>query len=81
MKQQTTPPPESATGNNKFAQDITDKSGFAARWGGSRRWVDKLLAQGLPHLKIGARRVRIITAEADAWMKQQFGTQRMGGAR
>ena len=62
------------------ATAITDKKGFAARWHGSTRWVDNLLAQGLPHLKIGQRRVRIVIADADEWMKQTFGTRRRGKA-
>jgi hypothetical protein len=66
--------PETTTGE-KLAE-ITDKKGYAARWHASTRWVDSLLARGLPHLKIGQRRVRIVIAEADAWMREQFGTQR-----
>lgn len=66
--------------NHEFATGITDKDGYAARWGFSRRTIDNLLARGLPHLKIGARRVRIIIAEADQWMREQFGTQRLGPA-
>jgi hypothetical protein len=58
------------------AEEITDKRGYAARWHGSVRWVDNLLAEGLPHFKIGARRVRISIPEADAWMREQFRVQR-----
>jgi len=72
--------PEPATGNSKLAESITDKRGFAARWGFSTRHVDNLLSQGLPHLKIGKRRVRIILAEADAWMKESFSCRRIGKA-
>jgi hypothetical protein len=72
--------PESATGNTKLAE-ITDKRGYAARWQASLRWVDGLLAQGLPHLKIGARRVRILIPEADAWMQENFRTQRRADPR
>lgn len=57
--------------------DITDKKGYAERWHGSVRWIDGLIARGLPHLKIGARRVRILIPEADAWMHAQFATQKM----
>ena len=57
---------------------VTDKRGFAARWHFSVRHVDNLLAQGMPHLKCGPRRVRLVTAEADAWMKERFGTRRIG---
>ncbi len=68
------------TGPTGLAAEITDKRGYGTRWGFSPRHVDNLMAQGLPHLKIGARRVRIIVAEADAWMKDRFATQRRGPA-
>jgi hypothetical protein len=58
------------------AANITDKRGYAQRWKFSSRHVDNLLARGLPHLKIGKRRVRILIEEADAWMRQTYGTQR-----
>ena len=72
---------ESATSKLRPAQEITDKKGFAARWSFSSRHVDNLLAKGCPHLKIGARRVRIVIADADAWMNEQFRTQRRGPAK
>lgn len=65
-----------AAADNKPAPTITDKRGFGARWMFSPRHVDNLIAQGLPHLKIGKRRVRILTEEADTWMRERFGTQR-----
>jgi len=51
------------------------------RWGFSVRHIDNLIAWGLPHLKIGKRRVRILIPEADGWMHQKFGQQRRGPAR
>lgn len=72
--------PDTATGQTKLAADIADKRSYGQRWGFSPRHIDNLLAQGLPHLKIGERRVRIIVAEADAWMKDRFATQRRGPA-
>lgn len=77
MKPNTNAAPEIATGNDQLA-NITDKKGYAARWHGSTRWIDSLLATGLPHLKIGSRRVRILIPEADAWMHEKFGVQRHG---
>lgn len=74
---QTQQLPNLAGGEPKSAE-ITDKRGYGARWHFSVRHVDNLLAQGLPHLKIGQRRVRIIIAEADAWMRERFGTRRLG---
>ena len=72
---------ETATDTTKLAGDITDKKGFGQRWGFSTRHVDNLIAIGLPHLKIGKRRVRIFIHEGDAWMRQKFSTQRRGPAR
>ena len=68
--------PDSVAGQSKSTGQIVDKRGFAQRWMFSLRYIDNLLAQGLPHLKIGKRRVRILVDEGDAWMKQKFGTQR-----
>ena len=67
--------PEVATGNS-LASPYTDKRGYAQRWQSSTRWVDARLADGLPHMKIGQRRVRICIAEADRWMEEQFRVQR-----
>ena len=60
------------------ADNIVDKRGFAARWKFSLRQIDNFLAQGMPHLKIGKRRVRIMVDEGDAWMKEKFATRRNG---
>jgi len=77
--------PETAAGHKPAEADatgeITDKRGFGLHWQFSTRHVDNLIAQGLPHLKIGKRRVRILIPEADAWMRQKFGHQRRGPAR
>ena len=73
--------PVAAPGQTKVADNtdnIVDKRGYAARWKFSLRHIDNFLAQGLPHLKIGKRRVRILIDEADVWMKSRFGTQRNG---
>jgi hypothetical protein len=67
-------------GRPAAATNITDKRGYAQRWQFSPRHVDNLIARGLPHLKIGKRRVRILIDEADSWMRQSFGTQRRGPA-
>jgi hypothetical protein len=70
--------PEIATGQPLLASPspFTDKKGYAQRWQASTRWVDDLLARGLPHLKIGKRRVRIQITEADQWMTERFRVQR-----
>jgi hypothetical protein len=72
--------PGAATSNNPAAP-VTDKKGFAARWLFSPRHIDNLLAQGLPHLAVGKRRVRIIISDGDAWMRERFSTRRIGPAR
>jgi hypothetical protein len=56
--------------------EIVDKRGYAKRWGLSTRTIDNLLRSGLPHCKVGKRRVRLFVAEADAWMRERFLTQR-----
>jgi hypothetical protein len=74
--------PDAATGNIKLAaNDICDKKAYAARWQHSVRAVDNWLSEGLPHLRIGPRRVRICIPEADAWMREKYGTQRHRPAR
>ncbi len=66
--------------SNKPTAVAIDKGAFAARWGVSRRMVDNFLAQGMPHLAIGTRRVRIIPAEGDAWMNDRYATRRRRAA-
>lgn len=73
--------PDNATGQTSLASPFTDKAGFARRWQASRRWVDSMLAQGMPHLKTSARRVRLCIPECDQWMQDTFRVQRRGGAR
>jgi hypothetical protein len=72
--------PEAATSGSKLAAEITDKAGYAQRWQFSRRTVDNLLRDGLPHIKYGKRRVRIVIREGDRWMVQRYGQQRRGPA-
>lgn len=56
--------------------NILNKRTFAERWRTSPRTVDNWLRAGLPHMKLSARMLRIDAAEADAWMREKFGTQR-----
>jgi hypothetical protein len=69
---------DAAASQPKPAGEIVDKDGFAARWGHKRRSVDNWLAQGLPHYRVGERRVRIFIPEADAWMREKFHVRRLG---
>jgi len=69
-----------APGNASVATPIEalgDKRSVGVLAGGmSIRWVDLQLARGMPHLKLGARRVRFDLGEVRSWLKQQYGTQR-----
>jgi hypothetical protein len=67
---------EVAPNPSSVAKGITDKKGFGEHWKFSARHIDNLIALGLPHLKIGKRRVRIVVEEADQWMREKFSTQR-----
>ena len=67
-------------GSPEVPTEITDKRGYAARWLLSPRTISNFLSRGMPHFAVGKRRVRIVVAEADAWMEQQFGTRRLGPA-
>ena len=70
--------PHATGGNDVSGATICDKRAYASRWQSSVRTVDGWLAQGLPHLKIGSRRVRINVVEADQWMHSKFSAQRRG---
>ena len=70
--------PNDAAGEKLAAKEILDKRGYAERWSFSPRTIDNFLREGLPHCRIGKRRVRIFVADADAWMRQKFFCQRRG---
>jgi excisionase family DNA binding protein len=42
------------------------------------RYIDQLIAQGMPHMKIGKRRCRFFKDEVDQWMRDRFATRRIG---
>jgi predicted DNA-binding transcriptional regulator AlpA len=70
-----------AKADEQFAATVPrygDKKAVAAMLGMSRRTVDNLVAQGCPHLRIGARRLRFDMNEVRSWLTQQFHTQRRG---
>jgi hypothetical protein len=74
------PMPDAGTGQ-KLPTNLLDKRGLADLAGmHSTRWVDDQLAAGMPHLKLGQRRVRIDAAEALEWLRQKYGQQRNGKA-
>ena len=56
-----------------------DKKAVGDMAGGfSTRWVDDQLRQGMPHLKLGSRRVRFDMEEVRIWLKERYGQQRRG---
>lgn len=77
--------PEPATGDklaiNETLPRFADKRAVAAMLGLSVRSVDNYLGDGMPHLKLGARRVRFDLEEVRRWLKERFGTQRRNPAK
>jgi hypothetical protein len=72
--------PQVAGGDQSAAsQNFGDKRTVAALAGNmSVRWVDGELQKGMPHLRLGKRRVRFDIEEVRAWLKEQYGQQRRG---
>lgn len=79
--------PDPATGNHKLAaseipRPLGDKKAVATMAGGmSIRWVDGEMAKGMPHLRLGSRRVRFDLDEVRAWLKDKYATRRLGPAK
>ena len=65
--------PDAATGF-KFAtkRDVADMMQLCTRT------VDNLMAEGMPYLRLGSRRVRFNVEEVKAWLKERYSTQRLG---
>lgn len=49
---------------------------FASHWKVSRRQVTNWVNAGLPNIRTGARSVRIVVSEADAWVCRKWGRTR-----
>jgi hypothetical protein len=49
---------------------------FSRRFAVSKRTCDSWITRGMPHLKLSPRMVRIPPAEAGAWVKENYFTQR-----
>lgn len=64
--------------NDNNSSRLLDKRGLADFVGMSPRWIDGQLGKGLPHLKLGPRRVRFDAGEALDWLRGQYSTQRRG---
>ena len=47
--------------------------------GMSPRWVSGQLDEGLPHLKLGARRIKFDLAEVAGSLRDHYGVQRIAG--
>lgn len=77
--------PDAAVGHRPTATDTTpfgNKGAVAKLAGGfSKRWVDAQMARGMPHLKIGARRVRFDLEEVHRWLKDTYTVQKRGNTR
>ena len=54
------------------------KKMFADRWGISTRTVENMLREGLPHIAIGNKCVRLDLIEADEWLTRRHATIRFG---
>jgi len=76
--------PEAAPGSKLAASDtarLGDKTAVADMAGGfSKRWVDSQIALGMPHLKLGPRRVRFDLAEVREWLREKYHVQRRAPA-
>jgi hypothetical protein len=71
--QNITSVPDTAVEKHLTVPEIVDKRGYAARWSLCVRTIDNYLKAGLPHLRLGQRRIRIVVKEADEWMRKKFG--------
>jgi predicted DNA-binding transcriptional regulator AlpA len=83
MNAQITPiKPDAAAGSLKSAAEnfprFGDKRAVAEMTGFSERTVSNFLAQGCPHLAVGKRRVRFDLDEVRAWLKEKYGSRRIG---
>jgi predicted DNA-binding transcriptional regulator AlpA len=58
--------------------EFGSKRDVSAMVGCCVRTVDSLMQQGMPHLKLGRRKVRFDLGEVAVWLKQTYGTQRLG---
>jgi hypothetical protein len=78
--------PDTAAGEAKFAAlphnglpAFGNKRDVGALAGGmSVRWVEGEMNRGMPHLRLGARRVRFDLQEVAVWLKETYGCQRRG---
>jgi len=74
--------PDAAAGSLKSAAEnfprYGDKESVALMLGLSTRTISNLMQQGCPYLALGARRCRFDMDEVRAWLKEKYGTRRIG---
>ena len=75
--------PENSTSpeTSTAASPYIDKKALANRLGLSRRTIDNWMQRGLPHLNLGARRVRFDLRDVEPWLQRQCRTVRYGKTR
>lgn len=77
--------PDAAAGQKSAANYETpfgDKRAVAKLAGGfSKRWVDLQMAAGMPHMRVGPRRVRFDLAEVREWLLAKYHVQRRGAVK
>ena len=79
MQRQSTQPKANAGNLKTLAHDSTSPAPFGTKQDVARmlqmstRTVDSYLAAGLPHLKLGTRRVRFDLATVKAWVLEKYG--------
>jgi hypothetical protein len=67
--------PQTAGGKDQSAITIPhlgDKRSVADMAQMSVRWVDTQLAKGMPHLKLGKRRIRFDMDEVKGWLVKEY---------
>lgn len=55
---------------------LVDKRRVAEVIGLSVRTVDNLLQKGMPHIRLGSRRVRFDLDDVIDWIKKEYGTRK-----
>jgi predicted DNA-binding transcriptional regulator AlpA len=79
-RQLATKQPAATPGNEVVtANCFADKRAVAAMAGlRSTRWVEIQMTRGMPHLKLGPRRIRFDLEEVRAWLMEKYHQQRNG---
>jgi hypothetical protein len=70
--------PETVTGGEKLAAQLLDKNDLARLLKLSPRSISNWMERGMPHLRLGERRVRFIQEDTLAWLKANYSCSRIG---